>query len=122
MHVLAITGELSNVAVAQPHLCFVIDVIKKMPISVGSGDAIRMAAKVASKNTLTESGILLLTARTTVSLESFCTSSLKPCLTKRKRKISLIKAPIPAINPAKIKFCSFARISNIPVPVAEVNA
>jgi hypothetical protein len=29
--------------------------------------------------------------------------------------MSLIKAPIPAITPAKRKFCSFARISNIPV-------
>ena len=102
-------------------ICF-IEVKSMMPISVGSGDAISIPAKVASKNTLTESGIHLLTARTTVSLESFCTSSLNPCLTKRKRRMSLIKAPIPAINSAKIKFCSFARISNIPAPAAEVNA
>jgi len=105
---------------------FLIDVISKIPISVGSGDAISKPAKVASKYTLIELGIHLfihlLTVRTTVSFESFCTSSLKLCVTKTKRKISLIRAPIPAITPAKSKFCSFARISNIPVPAAEVNA
>ena len=101
---------------------FFIDVISKMSISVGSGDAIRRPAKVASKYTLIESGIHPLMVRTTVSFESFCTSSLKLCVTKRKRMMSLIRAPIPAIPPAKSMFCSFARISNIPVPAAEVNA
>ena len=99
---------------------FFIDVISMMPISVGSGEAIRTHAKAAIKYTLTESGIHRLTVRTTFSFESFCTSSLKPCLTKRKMITSLIKAPIPAITPAMTKFCSFARISNIPVPAAEV--
>jgi hypothetical protein len=98
-----------------------IDANSIMPISVGSGDAIRITAKIPSKYTLTESGIHLLIDRTTFSLESFSTSSLKPCLIKMKRKMSLIKAPLPAINPARSKFCSFARISNIPVPAAEVN-
>ena len=101
---------------------FFIDVISRMPISVGSGEAIRRPAKAASTCALTESGIHLLTVRTAVSFESFCTSSLKLCLTKRKRMMSLIKAPIPDITPAKSKFCSFARISYIPVPAAEVNA
>lgn len=36
---------------------FLIDVISKMPISVGSGEAIRIHAKAPSKYTLTESGI-----------------------------------------------------------------
>ena len=100
---------------------FFIDVISKMSISVGSGDAIRRPAKVASKYTLTESGIHLLMVRTTVSFESFCTSSLKLCLTKRTRIMSLIKAPIPATPPARSMFCSFARISNIPVPAESSN-
>ena len=101
---------------------FFIDAISIIPISVGSGEAIRTQAKAASKYALTESGIHRLTVRTTFSLESFCTSSLNPYLTKKKRIKSLIKAPIPAITPAKSTFCSFARISNIPVPAAEVNA
>jgi hypothetical protein len=79
---------------------FFIDAINMMPISVGRGEAIIKLAKAASKYTLTESGIRLLTVRTTVSFESFCTSSLKPCLTKRKIIVSLIKAPIPAKTPA----------------------
>jgi hypothetical protein len=101
---------------------FFIDVISKMPISVGSGEAIRKPAKVASKYTLIESGIHLLIVRTNVSFESFCSSSLKLCVTKRNKMMSLIRTPIPAITPAKSKFCSLARISNIPVPAAEVNA
>ena len=48
-----------------------IDVISKMPISVGSGEAIRRPAKVASKYTLIESGIHLFTVRKTFSSESF---------------------------------------------------
>jgi len=40
---------------------FFIDVIKIMPISVGSGEAIRMQARPAIKYVLTESGINLLT-------------------------------------------------------------
>jgi len=40
---------------------FFIDVINIMPISVGSGEAIRMQAKIAIKYALTELGINLLT-------------------------------------------------------------
>jgi hypothetical protein len=52
---------------------FFIDVIIMMPISVGSGEAIRRPAKIASKYTLIESGIRLIIVRTAVSFESFCT-------------------------------------------------
>jgi hypothetical protein len=67
---------------------FFIDAINMMPISVGRGEAIIKLAKAASKYTLTESGIHLLTVRTTVSFESFCTSSLKPFDKKEDNSIT----------------------------------
>jgi hypothetical protein len=98
------------------------DASSMMPISVGSGEAIKILAKAPIKYALMDSGIHLLTIRTTLSFESFSTSSLKPCLTKKTRITSLIKAPAPAITPANSRLCSFARISKIPVPAAEVKA
>jgi hypothetical protein len=75
--------------------------IIRTPISVGSGDAIKILAINNSRNFLNGMGIDLPRVCVTFSCESLCTSLDKLYLTKKKITRSLIKAPIEAIMPAK---------------------
>ncbi|MEM2970348.1 MAG: hypothetical protein QXR63_05380, partial [Candidatus Bathyarchaeia archaeon] len=85
-----------------------IEAINVAPNSVGSGEAIRRAAKDIIKYFRTKLGTLFCTYWTIFSFESFLTSSLKPCLIEWKMIRSLSKEPTPAINPAINRFCSLA--------------